>query len=235
MARPTPVFPLVASTMVPPGLSSPRFSACSMMNAPTRSLTDPPGFMNSNFAYSGTGKSLPILASRTSGVFPIAPNTLSYTRFSVETGKVILTPLNGMRVFYRSKEKDFLKSANKKSHAKSLQQKFIISTSLNASILHSAFIIYLSKPLRPTIRLKLNLLIIELFGRVSNIHDRCRLGKKIPFDHHRFAIAHFKETATFSRKLSYGFFSAELIGKAFRHRFTHHLGEQAGLGQCLLI
>ena len=36
--------------MVPPGFNSPRFSACSMIYAPTRSLTEPPGFMNSSFA-----------------------------------------------------------------------------------------------------------------------------------------------------------------------------------------
>ena len=38
-ASPTPVFPEVASTMVPPGLRSPEASAASMMDLAIRSLT----------------------------------------------------------------------------------------------------------------------------------------------------------------------------------------------------
>src|SRR5436190_7709873 len=49
MARPIPVFPAVPSTMVAPGVSRPRDSASSMIPRAARSLTDPPGFMNSAF------------------------------------------------------------------------------------------------------------------------------------------------------------------------------------------
>src|SRR5215216_7296800 len=99
MASPTPVLPLVASTMVPAGFNSPRFSAPSMIFAPTRSFTEPPGFMNSNFAYNGTGKSLPMRPNLTSGVSPIAPRMLSKTRFSCETGNpVILSPCDRLTI-----------------------------------------------------------------------------------------------------------------------------------------
>ena len=40
-ARPTPVLPLVASTIVPPGFSRPFFSASSIMTEPIRSLDGP--------------------------------------------------------------------------------------------------------------------------------------------------------------------------------------------------
>ena len=39
MASAMPVLPLVASTMVPPGLSSPDASAASIIETPMRSLT----------------------------------------------------------------------------------------------------------------------------------------------------------------------------------------------------
>jgi hypothetical protein len=42
-ASATPVFPLVPSTMVPPGWSVPRASAAATMASPMRSLTEPPG------------------------------------------------------------------------------------------------------------------------------------------------------------------------------------------------
>ncbi|OGO67432.1 MAG: hypothetical protein A3H36_07735 [Chloroflexi bacterium RIFCSPLOWO2_02_FULL_71_16] len=41
IARATPVFPLVGSTIVPPGLSSPRRSASSIITRPMRSFTEP--------------------------------------------------------------------------------------------------------------------------------------------------------------------------------------------------
>jgi hypothetical protein len=50
MASPAPVFPEVASMIVPPGPSMPRRSASRMMFNPTRSFMDPAGFMNSIFA-----------------------------------------------------------------------------------------------------------------------------------------------------------------------------------------
>ena len=46
-ASPMPVLPAVPSTTVPPGRSVPRAMASRMMNKAARSLTDPPGFMNS--------------------------------------------------------------------------------------------------------------------------------------------------------------------------------------------
>src|SRR3989304_93166 len=46
-----PVLPEVPSTIVPPGLSRPLRSASSIIATPMRSLTEPPGFMNSAFAY----------------------------------------------------------------------------------------------------------------------------------------------------------------------------------------
>ena len=50
IARPTPVFPDVASTIRPPGLSLPARSAASIIASPIRSLTDPPGLKNSALA-----------------------------------------------------------------------------------------------------------------------------------------------------------------------------------------
>ena len=48
-ASPMPVLPAVLSTTSPPGLISPRFSACRIISRPGRSFTEPPGFMNSAF------------------------------------------------------------------------------------------------------------------------------------------------------------------------------------------
>src|SRR5712692_6549802 len=50
MASPTPVFPDVGSTIVPPGLSSPDASAASTIRSAILSLTDPPGLMYSTLA-----------------------------------------------------------------------------------------------------------------------------------------------------------------------------------------
>ena len=47
MAMPMPVLPAVPSTMTPPGRSAPRATASRMIASAARSLTDPPGFMNS--------------------------------------------------------------------------------------------------------------------------------------------------------------------------------------------
>ena len=70
MARPTPVFPEVGSTIVPPGLSFPSCSARSIIGSPIRSLTEPPGFRCSSFASSAGSTSRPSLSSRTIGVEP---------------------------------------------------------------------------------------------------------------------------------------------------------------------
>ena len=47
MQRPMPVLPAVPSTIVPPGLSLPERTASKIMASAARSLTEPPGFMNS--------------------------------------------------------------------------------------------------------------------------------------------------------------------------------------------
>src|SRR3989442_15022611 len=76
IASPMPVLPLVGSTSVPPGLSAPRRSASSTMATAMRSLTLPPGFIDSIFAItvapSGSGKRL----RRTMGVCPMSSRML---------------------------------------------------------------------------------------------------------------------------------------------------------------
>ena len=47
IASPTPVLPLVASTMVPPGCSAPERSSASIIGTPMRSFTLPPGLKKS--------------------------------------------------------------------------------------------------------------------------------------------------------------------------------------------
>src|SRR5919112_6381900 len=68
-----PVLPLVGSTMVPPGCSSPLASAASTMRTAIRSFTEPPGLRYSTLA-STSGASGPRWRvtddSRTSGVLP---------------------------------------------------------------------------------------------------------------------------------------------------------------------
>src|SRR5215469_13797402 len=61
MASPTPVFPDVGSTMMPPGFSSPDCSAASIMRSAIRSLTEPPGLKYSTLA-STTGQATGDLA-----------------------------------------------------------------------------------------------------------------------------------------------------------------------------
>src|SRR5436190_1456727 len=80
MARPTPVLPEVGSTIVPPGLSFPSRSACSIIGRPIRSLTDPPGFRCSSFASSVGSTSRPSLSSRTIGVPPTSSSSIGYSR-----------------------------------------------------------------------------------------------------------------------------------------------------------
>ena len=68
IARPTPVLPLVGSTIVPPGRSRPRRSASSIIRRPIRSLTDPPGFSCSIFATIVGRSPFPTRDRRTSAV-----------------------------------------------------------------------------------------------------------------------------------------------------------------------
>src|SRR5574338_1725333 len=80
MARPTPVLPEVASTIVPPGFSRPDCSASVMILSPMRSFIEPPGLKNSTFAYNGQAICAAIRFNRTSGVLPIVSKMLSWTR-----------------------------------------------------------------------------------------------------------------------------------------------------------
>ena len=76
-ARPTPVFPDVASTINPPGLRRPSRSAASIIAKPMRSFTDPPGLKNSALAYTGVRIPRATLLIRISGVQPIVSRTFS--------------------------------------------------------------------------------------------------------------------------------------------------------------
>jgi hypothetical protein len=70
-ASPTPVFPEEGSTIVPPGVILPDSIASRSIAIPILSLTDPPGFMNSNFARTrGLIFSVTLLSLRR-GVFPM--------------------------------------------------------------------------------------------------------------------------------------------------------------------
>ena len=71
-ASPIPVFPAVPSTMVPPGSSSPRATASRMIHWAARSLTEPPGFMNSAFPRTSQPVASEARRKRMRGVFPTA-------------------------------------------------------------------------------------------------------------------------------------------------------------------
>src|SRR5688500_463818 len=70
-ARPIPVLPDVPSMIVPPGLSSPDFSASSIILRAIRSLVLLPGLKYSSLVKNVPGTPLKILWSFTMGVFPI--------------------------------------------------------------------------------------------------------------------------------------------------------------------
>ena len=76
MARPTPVLPLVASTIVPPGLSVPARSCDSIIGMPTRSFTLPPGLKKSAFPNNGVRMPRATRDRRIIGVQPIVSSTL---------------------------------------------------------------------------------------------------------------------------------------------------------------
>src|SRR5689334_11689364 len=77
-----PVLPLVASTIVPPGLSSPERSAALTMDTPIRSLTEAAGFWNSSLAAMVAPAPLLRRLIRTSGVLP----TIAVTASGMGTG-----------------------------------------------------------------------------------------------------------------------------------------------------
>ncbi|CAM5352892.1 hypothetical protein STENM327S_04610 [Streptomyces tendae] len=64
------MLPLVGSTIVPPGRSSPLFSAASIMRRAMRSFTEPPGLKYSTLARTVALIPLVTLLSRTSGEAP---------------------------------------------------------------------------------------------------------------------------------------------------------------------
>ena len=72
-AKPTPVLPLVGSIISPPGLSTPRFSASSIIANAMRSLTLPPGLKYSSFAIRVASGAYFLLKfdSSSKGVLPI--------------------------------------------------------------------------------------------------------------------------------------------------------------------
>src|SRR5690348_7746749 len=80
MASPTPVLPEVGSTIVPPGLSLPSRSACSIIARPIRSLTEPPGLRYSSLARIRAWPAGESLSSRTIGVPPTRSRTVGYSR-----------------------------------------------------------------------------------------------------------------------------------------------------------
>jgi hypothetical protein len=71
-----PVFPLVGSMMVPPGLRIPRRSASSIMAMPMRSLTLPRGLKNSHLRVIEAGRPAVTLFKRTRGVRPTVSTML---------------------------------------------------------------------------------------------------------------------------------------------------------------
>src|SRR5215471_6338087 len=82
MASPIPVLPEVPSTIVPPGLSNPAFSASSIIFTAMRSLIELPGLKVSTFA-----RTVPLMMPfvmrlmRTSGVSPMASRMVSQIFF----------------------------------------------------------------------------------------------------------------------------------------------------------
>src|SRR5207244_9495549 len=82
MASPTPVFPEVGSTIVPPGRRRPSRSAASIIRSPIRSLTEPPGLSISSLPSRVHSTSGPILSSRNSGVRPTRSSSESAASIS---------------------------------------------------------------------------------------------------------------------------------------------------------
>ena len=74
-ASPIPVLPEVGSTIVSPGLSTPRASASRIMPSAVRSLIDPPGFAPSSLIQTSAICGVATRSSRTTGVRPITAST----------------------------------------------------------------------------------------------------------------------------------------------------------------
>src|ERR1700691_2615172 len=82
MARPTPVLPLVGSTMTPPGVKSPSRSAASIIVSAGRSFELPPGVIDSSFTRTSTPWGVRSRLKRTSGVSPIRSSREFATRMA---------------------------------------------------------------------------------------------------------------------------------------------------------
>src|SRR5580658_6669037 len=82
-----PVFPAVPSTIVPPGLSTPRVSASSTIPRAARSLTDPPGFRNSALPKMRRPNSRDSARSSIRGVAPTASEKLMLSGFDAFAAK----------------------------------------------------------------------------------------------------------------------------------------------------
>ncbi len=76
MPMPMPVLPAVPSTMIPPGRNAPRAIASRMIASAARSLTEPPGFMNSALPRIVQPVASEAALSWISGVWPIASTTV---------------------------------------------------------------------------------------------------------------------------------------------------------------
>jgi hypothetical protein len=79
MANPTPVVPDEPSTITPPGTSAPERSASRTMATAARSLTLPPGFVNSALTQTAADSPAVTRFNRINGVPPTASSTLSNT------------------------------------------------------------------------------------------------------------------------------------------------------------
>ncbi len=75
MPMPMPVLPAVPSTIAPPGLSAPLAMASLTMASAARSLTDPPGFMNSALPRISQPVASDAARKRINGVLPMASIT----------------------------------------------------------------------------------------------------------------------------------------------------------------
>ena len=77
MASEMPVLPLVGSRIVAPGVSTPDFSASSIIRSAGRSLIEPVGLRSSSLAQRRTSGDGDIVGSPTRGVCPTEERRLS--------------------------------------------------------------------------------------------------------------------------------------------------------------
>ncbi len=80
MPMPMPVLPAVPSTITPPGRNAPRAIASRTMASAARSLTEPPGFMNSALPRMAQPVAAEAARSLISGVLPMDSITVGLKR-----------------------------------------------------------------------------------------------------------------------------------------------------------